>query len=57
MENNSQMHSLIKLKHLKTASEHNFEMLSNNQIMAYKMIDEATQIVNTIGSGTETTQY
>ena|GEM_PF-3334284 len=51
------MDSLIKLRHLKTASENNWEMLTNTQTMVYTMINEATQIMNTIGNGTGTTQY
>lgn len=57
MKNNSQLHSVIKLRHLKTASDNNWEMLTNTQTMVNKIIDEATQIMNTNGSETGKTQF
>ena len=57
MKNDRQLHSVIKLRHLKTASENNWEMLSNTQSMVNRIIGEATQIMNTNGNQAGLSQY
>ncbi|MCB0539994.1 MAG: hypothetical protein KDE33_20925 [Bacteroidetes bacterium] len=57
MENNTQLHSVIKLRHLKNASQNNWEMLRNTQMMVNKIIVEAQQIINSYGNETAKEQF
>ena len=49
MKNNHQLHSIIKLRHLKNASQNNWEMLHNTQKMVNRMVTDANIIMENYG--------
>lgn len=49
MKDNTQLHAIIKLRHLKKASQNNWEMLSNTKRMVNEIISEAQQLMDNYG--------
>lgn len=49
MKDNNQLHTIIKLRHLKNASQHNWEMLQNTQKMVNSIIEDANIIMVNYG--------
>lgn len=57
MQDNNQLRSLIKLRHLKKASQNNWEMLRNSQMMVDGIVSEAKQFMENYGSTTGKSQF
>lgn len=57
MGNNNQLHSIIKLRHLKSASQNNWETLQNTQKMVNSIIAEANGIMASYGDQTAKENY
>jgi hypothetical protein len=57
MSSNKHLHSVIKLRHLKNASQNNWEMLSNTRKMVGTIISEAHQLMNKFGKTTAKEQF
>lgn len=57
MKNNAQLHAVIKLRHLKNASENNWEMLSRTKEMVNGIVSDAEQIVDNYGVGEAKEQF
>ena len=57
MNNNNHLHSLIKLRHLKNASQNNWEMLSNTKQMVSAIISDAKQVIENNGKDLAITKF
>lgn len=57
MGSNRQLHSIIKLRHLKNASQNNWEMLSSTKVMVESIISEAHRLMNNFGGTTAKEQF
>ena len=57
MKSNTQLHTIIKLRHLKNASQNNWEMLSNTKGMVNAIISEAQQLMNNYGDNNAKEQF
>ena len=57
MESSSQLHVIIKLRHLKKASQNNWEMLANTKKMVGSFITEARQLMSNYGKSEGKEQF
>ena len=57
MKSNNQIHSLIKLRHLKKASQNNWAILNNTQEMVNRIISEAQFLVDSYGNSDAKAHY
>jgi hypothetical protein len=57
MTDNNPLHSLIKLRHLKSASQNNWEMLNNTQKMVSGIIIEAQNVMKSFGNNAAKKQF
>lgn len=54
---NNQLHTIIKLRHLRNASQHNWEMLQNIQKMVNSFINDAQEILENYGDNSSKERF
>ena len=57
MKTNTHLHAIIKLRHLKSASQNNWEMLDNTKKMVNEIISEAKQLMQNYGDNNAKEQF
>jgi wyosine [tRNA(Phe)-imidazoG37] synthetase (radical SAM superfamily) len=57
MKTNTQLHAIIKLRHLKSASQNNWEMLNDTKKMVNEVISEAQQLMRSYGNSKAKEQF